>query len=85
MDTLVHFITPLTAWAVGMVFYPNDSDIRIGYLIGASIPIGVTSIIWTSILIKGNLGIAFVAVTLDTFYRTGSITIIFSYCHWSKR
>jgi predicted Na+-dependent transporter len=63
---LVHFVTPLTAWAVGMIFYPNDPDIRLGYLIGSSIPIGVTSIIWTS-LIKGDLGISFVAVTLDTF------------------
>ena len=73
---LVHFITPLTAWAVGMIFYPNDSDIRIGYLIGASIPIGVTSIIWTS-LIKGNLGIAFVAVTLDTFIVPAVLPLFF--------
>jgi predicted Na+-dependent transporter len=63
---LVHFVTPLTAWAVGMIFYPNDPDIRLGYLIGASIPIGVTSIIWTS-LVKGDLAISLVAVTLDTF------------------
>lgn len=63
---LVHFVTPLTAWAVCMIFYPNDPDIRLGYLIGSSIPIGVTSIIWTS-LVKGDLGISFVAVTLDTF------------------
>jgi len=63
---LVHLVTPLTAYTVGMLFYPNDPDIRLGYLIGASIPIGVTSIIWTS-LVKGDLGISFVAVTLDTF------------------
>ena len=63
---LVHFVTPLTAWAVGMIFYPNDPDIRLGYLIGAAIPIGVTSIIWTS-LVKGDLTVSFVAVTLDTF------------------
>lgn len=63
---LVHFITPLTAWAAGMIFYPNDPAIRLGYLIGASIPIGVTSIIWTS-LVKGDLATSLVAVTLDTF------------------
>jgi len=63
---LVHFITPITAYTVGMIFYPNDPEIRLGYLIGASIPIGVTSIIWTS-LVKGDLAISFVAVTLDTF------------------
>lgn len=63
---LVHFVTPLTAYTAGLIFYPNDSDIRLGYLIGAAIPIGVTSIIWTS-LVKGDLAISFVAVTLDTF------------------
>jgi len=63
---LVHFITPLMAWTLGILFYPADSDMRLGYLIGASIPIGVTSIIWTSLL-KGDLALSFVAVTLDTF------------------
>jgi len=63
---LVHFITPLISWVAGMVFYPYDPDMRLGYLIGASIPIGVTSIIWTSLL-KGDVAVSFVAVTLDTF------------------
>lgn len=63
---LVHFITPLTAWAAGILFYSDDPSIRLGYLIGASIPIGVTSIIWTS-LVSGNLATSLVAVTLDTF------------------
>jgi predicted Na+-dependent transporter len=63
---LVHFITPLTAWLAGIIFYPDQPTIRIGYLIGASIPIGVTSIIWTA-LVKGNMAVSLVAVTLDTF------------------
>ncbi len=63
---LVHVMAPLTAWLVGIIFYPNDPLIRLGYLVGASIPIGVTSIIWTS-LVKGDLAVSLVAVTLDTF------------------
>lgn len=62
---LVHLITPLTAWLAGIVFYPDDPYTRLGYLIGASIPIGVTSVIWTA-LVRGNLPISLVAVTLDT-------------------
>lgn len=73
---LVHFVTPLTAWAVGMIFYPNDPDIRLGYLIGASIPIGVTSIIWTS-LVEGDIAISFVAVTLDTFVVPAVLPLFF--------
>lgn len=63
--TLTHFVTPLVAWLVGWLVYPDDPLIRIGYLIGASVPIGVSSIIWTSIN-KGYVAIALVAVTLDT-------------------
>lgn len=62
---LTHFITPLVAWTVGLVMYPDDPLIRLGYLIGASVPIGVSSIIWTSIN-KGYVAISLVAVTLDT-------------------
>lgn len=62
---LVHLVTPFTAWLAGLIFYPNDPYIRLGYLIGASIPIGVTSVIWTA-LVRGNMPVSLVAVTLDT-------------------
>lgn len=63
---LVHFVAPVVAWAVGTIFYPNEPYTRMGYLIGAAIPIGVTSVIWTA-LVKGNLPVSLVSVTLDTF------------------
>lgn len=66
MLILVHLFTPLTAWAAGILFYPDDYSIRLGYLIGASIPIGVTSVIWTS-LVNGDIATSIVTVTLDTF------------------
>lgn len=62
---LVHIITPVIAWTVGTVFYPNDDYIRLGYLVCASIPIGVVSIMWTGVN-KGNVVLALVAVMLDT-------------------
>jgi predicted Na+-dependent transporter len=62
---LTHFVTPLIAWIVGIVMYPDDPVVRIGYLIGASVPIGVSSIIWTSIS-RGYVAVSLVAVTLDT-------------------
>ena len=63
---LVHVAGPLLALLVGYVFYPDDLYTRMGFLVGASIPIGVTSIIWTS-MVGGRVSIALVAVTLDTF------------------
>lgn len=62
---LTHFITPLIAWAAGLIIYPNDPLIRLGFLIGASVPIGVSSIIWTA-LTRGVVAVSLVAVTLDT-------------------
>lgn len=62
---LIHGVMPLLAWGVGLVFYPENLSIRTGFIIGASIPIGVTSIIWTSI-VGGDVALALVAVTLDT-------------------
>ena len=62
---LIHVITPFIAWIVGLTFYPGDPYTRLGYLISASIPIGVTSILWTS-MSSGNVPLSLVAVTLDT-------------------
>ena len=63
---LVHIVGPLIAYLLGLLFFPDELYTRIGFFIGASIPIGVTSIIWTS-LVGGHVSIALVAVTLDTF------------------
>ncbi len=62
---LIHLVTPLTAWLLGSLFYADSPQIQLGLLVGAAIPVGVTSIIWTAIA-KGNIQITLVAVTLDT-------------------
>ncbi|MCE5286982.1 MAG: bile acid:sodium symporter [Pelosinus sp.] len=63
---LVHFVTPLLAFVIGLLCFPDEPLVRIGYLVGAAIPIGVTSIIWVSVA-KGNVPVSLVAVTLDAF------------------
>lgn len=65
MIFLIHIGAPIVAWIVGWIFYPQDQLIRLGFLISASIPVAVTSIIWTS-LTNGNVPLALVVVTLDT-------------------
>lgn len=62
---LIHIVTPLTAWILGNLFYANSSQTKLGLLVGAAIPVGVTSVIWTA-LTQGNIPISLVAVTLDT-------------------
>ncbi|AEF93515.1 Bile acid:sodium symporter [Desulfotomaculum nigrificans CO-1-SRB] len=65
MLLLIHGVMPLLAFFIGILFYPDNAFIRLGFLIGATIPIGVTSIIWTS-LAGGDVALSMVAVTLDT-------------------
>ncbi|HWR44634.1 bile acid:sodium symporter family protein [Sporomusa sp.] len=62
---LIHIVSPLIAWLTGLVLFAGDHYTQLGYLVGASTPIGVTSVIWTA-LTQGNVSIALVAVTLDT-------------------
>jgi Predicted Na+-dependent transporter len=63
---LIHIVAPAIAWLIGIMFYPDDFSIRIGLLILASIPVGVTSIMWTSI-VEGDVPLTLIVVTLDTF------------------
>lgn len=65
MLLLIHVVMPLVAWSAGMLFYPHAPLTRLGFLIGAAIPIGVTSIIWTAVA-RGDVALALVVVTLDT-------------------
>ena len=62
---LIHLVTPFTAYLVGMLLFSGDHYTQLGYLVGTSTPIGVTSVIWTAIA-GGSVTIALVAVTLDT-------------------
>lgn len=62
---LIHVVSPLIAWLTGYLLFNEDQFIRIGYLVGASTPIGVTSVIWTA-MNQGSVSVALVAVTLDT-------------------
>lgn len=62
---LAHLGSPLMAWLMGYTFYPDDISVRTGYLVAASVPVGVTSVIWTSIA-KGNAPVALVTLAVDT-------------------
>ena len=63
---LIHLVTPLIAYLLGNLFLADADQAKLGLLVGAAIPVGVTSVIWTS-LTQGNVPMCLVAVTLDTF------------------
>lgn len=62
---LIHVISPLIAWLTGLLLFSDDQYTQLGFLVSASTPIGVTSVIWTA-LTGGSVSVALVAVTLDT-------------------
>lgn len=73
---LIHVVAPVIAWIVGLVFYPDNQFIRMGLMISASIPVAVTSIIWTS-LTEGNVPLSLVVVTLDTLIVPAVFPVFF--------
>lgn len=73
---LIHIIAPAVAWVIGLIFYPDNFAIRLGFLITASIPVGVSSIMWTSI-IDGDVALALMVVTLDTFIVPAWLPVFF--------
>lgn len=62
---VIHIATPAIAWIVGHLFFPGQPLIQLGYLISATIPVGVTSVIWTSIG-GGNVALTMMTVIMDT-------------------
>ncbi len=62
---LIHLGMPFVAWLMGYLFYPDDIHVRTGYLVAASVPVGVTSVLWTSVA-GGNVAVSLVTLALDT-------------------
>lgn len=62
---LSHLFMPILAAIMGYLIFPDNPYIRIGFILAASIPIGVTSIIWTS-MTGGSVSVTIVALTIDT-------------------
>jgi len=73
---LIHGIAPLAAWGVGLWIYPDNFHMRLGLLLGSTIPIAVTSVIWTTIA-NGDIALALVTVTLDTLLIPFLIPVFF--------
>jgi predicted Na+-dependent transporter len=61
----VHIAIPAVAWGFGLIFFPDNHMVRIGFLIGAAVPVGITSLIWTH-MVKGNVPVSLVVVSMDT-------------------
>ncbi|WP_088227610.1 bile acid:sodium symporter family protein [Desulfosporosinus sp. FKB] len=74
---LVHLVMPIIAWGIGIIFYPQDVYIRMGFLIQSEIPIAVTSLIWTSI-VGGDMALSIVALTMDTLVSPFLLPLFFS-------
>lgn len=73
---LIHGVAPFVAWGVGLWVYPDNFLMRVGLMIGATIPIAVTSILWTTIA-NGDIALALVTVTLDTLLIPVLIPVFF--------
>ena len=62
---IVHFCGPVLVYLLAISVYPDDTYNRVGMLIASILPMGVSTIIWVSIL-RGKIALSIAAVTLDT-------------------
>lgn len=62
---LIHGVMPLIAFLLARSFFIHSFPTQLGFLIGATVPVGVTSIIWTSVT-GGDSALALAVVTIDT-------------------
>ena len=62
---VVHVCGPIVIYLLSLLFYPDDAQTRMGLLMAAILPMGVSTIVWISVM-GGNIGVSVVAITLDT-------------------
>ncbi len=61
----LHAVMPPIAWGLGAAVFGSDSPLAAGMVLATLIPVGVMSIIWTSVG-KGEVPLALTTVALDS-------------------
>ncbi len=62
---ILHIITPLWAWLIGNIVFPDDPLTVTGFTLALVIPTGITSVVWVT-LYKGSVPLALVIILIDT-------------------
>ncbi|RPJ57858.1 MAG: bile acid:sodium symporter family protein [Acidobacteria bacterium] len=61
----LHLVMPLIAVGLGKSFFGGESEIAVGMVLAALVPVGVMSVIWTG-LAGGDVPLALTVVALDS-------------------
>ncbi len=61
----LHGIMPPVAWGLGAIVFGSDSQLAVGMVLATLVPVGVMSIVWTSVA-KGEVPLALTTVALDS-------------------
>ncbi|WP_046175836.1 bile acid:sodium symporter family protein [Domibacillus indicus] len=62
---ILHLITPVFAWTVGHLMFPDDPLTVTGFTLALVIPTGITSVVWVT-MYKGSVPLALVIILIDT-------------------
>ena len=62
---ILHIVMPLIAFGIAKLLFPDDGYLVTGLLMGAVIPIGITSMIWVSVY-RGNVPLTLSVILVDT-------------------
>lgn len=70
----IHVVGPFIVYILASIFYPDSPDTRMGMLIASTLPMGVSTVVWLSVL-GGNIAVSLVTITLDTLLAPFIIAI----------
>lgn len=71
----LHVISPLFAYALGLIFYGKSSLLTTGLILTTAIPVGVSSIIWVG-LTRGHVPLALTTVAVDSLASPVTVPLV---------
>lgn len=77
MIVLVHLACPVVAWALGMLFYPGNFNMRSAFLVSACVPMASSCLVWTA-MSGGSISLTILTLSIEAF----AAPLLIPLCLW---
>jgi predicted Na+-dependent transporter len=79
MILLVHLACPVVAWLLGVIFYPGNFDVRVGFLISSCVPMASSCLVWTT-MTGGSVSLTILTLSIEAFIAPAIIPCVYGWC-----